>query len=102
MINMFDMFETYEVTFEVYLEDKIINKQTTQAPKEFLMAQFAQTMKQIAQDRRPMKLKMIVPQIIWDNFENRQKVLDNSVTFSNNPMVAWEENKEENKQEVNK
>lgn len=91
--------EAYEATFEVYLEDRIINKQTMQAPKEILMMQYAQTMQQIMNDKRPMKLKMIVPQIIWDDFENKQKVLNNSTTFSNNPMVAWEESKQDNKQE---
>lgn len=104
MINMFDMFdvELYESTFEVYLEDKLIKKQTVQAPKEILIAQYIQTMQQIANDKRPMKIKMIVPQVIWDNFENRQKVLNNSTTFSNNPMVAWEENMQDNKQEGEK
>lgn len=101
---MFDMFnmETYEATFEVYLEDKVINRQTVQAPKEFLVAQYAQTMHQITNDKRPMKLKMIVPQTIWDEFENKQKVLNNSTTFSNNPMVAWEESVQENKQDEKK
>lgn len=100
MINMFDMFdiETYEATFEVYLEDKIIKKQTIRAPAEFLMAQYAQTMQQIGNDKRPMKFKMIVPQVIWDEFEGRQKVLNNSSTFSNNAMVAWEESNHDNKQ----
>lgn len=101
---MFDMFnmETYEATFEVYLEDKVINRQTIQAPKEILIAQYAQTMQQIMNDKRPMKLKMIVPQTIWDEFENKQKVLNNSTTFSNNPMVAWEESMQENKQDKKK
>ena len=39
-----------------------------------------------------MQIKMIVPQIIWDNFENKQKVLNNEIEFSNNAMIAWEEN----------
>ena len=95
MFNMFDV-ETYEATFEIYLEDKVIKKQTIQAPKEVLIMQYIQTMQQIANDKRPMKVKMIVPQVIWDNFENRQKVLNNSTTFSNNPMVAWEESNQEN------
>lgn len=100
MIHMFDMFdiETYKVTFEVYLEDKMISQQTIQAPAEILVAQYVQTMQQIGNDKRPMKIKMTVPQTIWDEFENKQKVLNNSTTFSNNAMVAWEENKQDNKQ----
>lgn len=95
---MFDMLEMYEATFEVYLEDQIIYNQKQQAPKEILMAQFAQLLEQVAYDKRPMKLKMIVPQVIWDNFENKQKTLYNDTTFSNNAMVAWEESRQENKQ----
>jgi hypothetical protein len=41
-----------------------------------------------------MRIKMIVPMTIWDNFENKEKVLDNYVMFSNNAMVSWEESKE--------
>jgi hypothetical protein len=95
---MFDI-ETYEATFEIYLEDKVINKQTIQAPAEILMAQYAQLMQQVMNDKRPMKLKMTVPQIIWDDFENKEKILYNNATFSNNPMVAWEESKQDNNQE---
>lgn len=97
MIDMFDMLEMYEASFEVYLEDRIISQQKLQAPKEILIARYAQVMQQIMYDKRPMKLKMIVPQVIWDNFENKQKVLNNSTTFSNNPMVAWEESKQDDK-----
>lgn len=98
MMHIFDMLEMYEATFEVYLEDKIIHNQKQQAPKEMLMVQFAQLLQQVAQDKRPMKLKMTVPQVIWDSFEGKTKTLYNDTTFSNNAMVAWEENKQENKQ----
>lgn len=96
-INMFDMLEMYEATFEVYLENRIIHSQRQQAPKEILMAQYAQLLEQIIYDKRPMKLKMTVPQIIWDDFENKEKILYNDATFSNNPMVTWEESKQDNK-----
>ena len=89
----FNMFEKYEVTFEIYIEDKLVNKQTMQAPKEILMANFIQTVNQIAQDRRPMKIRMSRPEVIWDEFENKQKSIENEVIFGNNAMIAWEENK---------
>lgn len=85
------MFETYEVTFEVYIENKLINKQTMEAPKEMLIANFLQTVNQISRDKRALKVKMIRPEIIWDRFENREKILNNEVSFSNNAMIAWEE-----------
>ena len=75
------MFDIYEVTFEIYIEDKLVNKQTMQAPKEMLMVNFIQMVDKIAQDRRPMKIKMSRPEVIWDRFENKQKVLENKVVF---------------------
>ena len=43
-IDIDDIFETYEVSFETYLEDKIVNKQTMQAPKQIIIANFVQLM----------------------------------------------------------
>lgn len=87
------MFEMYEVTFEIYIEDKLTNRQTMQAPKEMLIANFMQTAKQIKNDKRPIKIKMIRPEVIWDEFEKKQRVLNNEVELSNDTMIAWEENK---------
>ena len=90
-INMNGMFETYVVTFETYIEDKLVKKQTMQAPQEMLMISFVQTMEQIINDKRPIKIRMTRQEVIWDNFENKQRVLDNEVAFSNNAMLTWEE-----------
>lgn len=90
----FDAFEMYEVTFELYIKDKLVSKQTMQAPKKILIAEFLQTAQQIQNDSRPIKIKMTKPDIIWDNFEQKQKVLNNEVSISNNAMISWEENKE--------
>ena len=87
------MFQPYDVIFEVYIEDKLTNRQQMQAPKDMLIANFLQTAKQIQNDKRPIKIKMIRPEIIWDNFEQKQKVLNNEIELSNNAMVAWGENK---------
>ena len=87
------MFETHEVTIEVYIEDKLTNRQQMQTPKEILIANFLQTAKQIQADKRPIKIKMIRPEEIWDKFEQRRRVLNNEITLSNNAMVAWEANK---------
>ncbi len=87
------MFEAYAVTFEIYNKDKVIQRQTMQAPKEILMINFIQTMNQIIEDKRPLKIKMIRPDVIWDRFENKEKVLNNEISFSNLAMVSWEEGK---------
>lgn len=83
----------HNVIFEVYIEDKLTNRQQMQAPKEMLIANFLQTAKQIQNDQRPIKIKMIKPDSIWDSFEQKQKVLNNEIELSNNAMVAWEENR---------
>ena len=88
--GVFDEF--YEVTFEIYIADKLAGQQIMQAPQEILILNFIQTAKQIQNDQRPMKIRMLRPDVIWDNFENRQKVLNNEVSASNNAMIAWEEN----------
>ena len=89
-ININDVFETHEVNFEIYIEDKLVSSQTIQAPKEMLIANFLQTAKQIQNDRRPIKLKMIRPDVIWDNFEQKQKMLNNEISVSNPAMIDWE------------
>ena len=86
-----DMFQTYDVVFEVYIEDKLVNKQTMQAPKEILMINFMQTIDQIGNDRRSMKIRMLRQENVWDDFENKEKTLNHKIEFSNNAMIAWEE-----------
>lgn len=89
------MFEMHNVIFEVYIEDKLTNRQQMQAPKEMLIANFLQTAKQIQADQRPIKIKMIRPEVIWDNFEQKQRTFNNEIELSNNAMVAWQESKKE-------
>jgi hypothetical protein len=85
------MFEMYEVIIEVYIEDKLTNRQQMEAPKDILIANFVNTAKQMKNDQRPIKLKMIRPEVIWDNFEQKQKTINNELALSNDAMVAWEE-----------
>lgn len=90
-INMGDIFETYEVTFETYLEDKMVNKQTMQAPKQIIMANFVQLMNQVKNEKRPIKIRLTRQETILDDFK-KEKVLEHEVAFGNNAMVSWKEN----------
>ena len=87
------MFETYKVIIEVYIEDKLIQQQTIDAPKEILMINFMQLAEQIRNDSRPMKIRMTREEVVWDKFENNQRILNNEISASNNAMVMWEESK---------
>lgn len=85
----------HDAIFEIYIEDKLINRQQMKAPKQILIANFVETAKQMKNDQRPIKFKMIVPCVIWDEFDKRQKVLNNEAVLSNDAMVAWERSKNE-------
>jgi hypothetical protein len=89
MFNInFDL-EMFDVVFEIYIEDKIVQRQRMQAPKEILMANFIQTANQIKPDKRPMKIRMSRQDNIWDNFEKKEKILDLDVECMNEAMEIW-------------
>jgi hypothetical protein len=90
-INVDEMLEMHEVIIEVYIEDKMTNRQHMNAPKDILIANFLQTAKQMKVDPRPIRLKMIRPELIWDEFEKQQKIINNEIELSNEAMIAWEE-----------
>jgi hypothetical protein len=89
------MFDIYEVMFEVYVEDRLTNKQVMQAPKEMIIINFVQLAEQIKKDKRPIMIKLIRPYTFWDNFEQKQKTINNEIALSNNAMDSWRENKNE-------
>lgn len=94
MIDIFgNIFETHKVIFEVYIQDKLAQKQQIEAPKEMLMINFIQTVEQISKEQKPMKIMMIRQESVYDRFENKEKVLNHEMEFKNNAMIDWEENR---------
>lgn len=79
--------EMYSVILEVYIGNQLVKRQQMQAPKEMLMATYMSYVQQIADDSRPMKVKMSRQEYIWDRFENKEKALTCEIEFRNN---AWE------------
>lgn len=57
-----------------------------------LIMNFIETAKQIKNDKRPIKIKMIRPYVIWDEFEKQHRTLNNEIMINNNAMDAWEAN----------
>lgn len=94
MINIFgNIFETHEVTFETYIEDKLNSRQTIEAPEEIIILNFIKNAEKIkSYNKTPLKMKMIKQVVIWDDFEQKQKMLNNEIELSNDAMVAWEGN----------
>jgi hypothetical protein len=58
-----------------------------QAPKVIVIGQFVHMAQMIKNDTRPMCIKMIRPEIIWDPFEGKQKTINNAIVLSNNAMT---------------
>lgn len=85
------MFDIYDVILEVYIDNNLSNRQLIKAPKEILMIQFINNMEQIENDPRPIKIKMIRQEVIWDKFEQKQKVLNNEIEYSNMASIRKEE-----------
>lgn len=80
--------DIYDVVFEIYV-DNSVRKQRMQAPKEMIKLNFIQTVNQMVEDSRPIKIRMIREEVIWDKFENKQKTLENVIEFRNNAM-GWD------------
>lgn len=80
--------ETYQAIIEIYLGNQCIQRQSLNAPEDILKAQFIGLMQQIANENRPMKCKMTLYDVIWDNIEKKQKVLENYVEFKNRLMES--------------
>lgn len=95
--RIFEELEVFDVTFEIYIEDKVINRQSMQAPKQFLIMNFLKTAEQIGNDGRPMKIKMIRPETIWCELKQEEKTLMNEISFNNNAMIAWEKDNQNDK-----
>ena len=75
--------DTYEVTFEIYIDGKLTSRQSMQAPRMMIEAQFVNMLQQIKRDRRQIKLKMSRDEIIWDNFENKERVIQHYIEVEN-------------------
>ena len=75
--------ETYSVIIETYIGNQCVQRQSLNAPEQVLKMQFMGLMQQIAQEDRPMSIKMILYDIIWDNYENKQKAIENYIEFRN-------------------
>ena len=84
------MFELYEVAFETCVSDRLVKRQVIRAPKALLIGTFVHMAQSIANDSRPMQIKMIRPESIWDPFEQTNRILNNEIALSNRAMEVVE------------
>lgn len=74
------------VVIEIYIGNQLVQSQQMTAPRPFLEIQFLRLVQEIQQQSQPMKVIMKRKEIIWDNFEQRQKEVEYNIVAQN-----WEE-----------
>ena len=57
------------------------------APLMFHYSQFMDLVQHLAQDSRPMKLRLFYPYTFWNELEQKHKTLENGIEFKNKAMV---------------
>lgn len=75
--------QTFDVMFTVYLGEQPIRQWQMVAPQEFIIMKFLQTVQQIASQSQPMKVIVSRDEVIWDQFEQKQKVIPCTMEFQN-------------------
>lgn len=81
-----EQMEVFECTFDIEVEDRI-QHQTVQAPRVALERQFLGLAQQAAKSNKPMRVKMSRQIPIYDNFDKKWIVRENSVAFANNAYI---------------
>lgn len=74
------------VVIEIYIGNQLVQSQQMTTPRPFLEIQFLRLVQEIQQQSQPMKVIMKRKEIIWDNFEQRQKEVEYNIVAQN-----WEE-----------
>ena len=75
--------QTFDVMFTVYLDEQPIRRWQMMAPQEFIIIKFLQTVQQIASQSQPMKVVVSRDEVIWDQFEQKQKIIPCTMEFQN-------------------
>lgn len=76
-------YELTDAMVEQYIGNELVNSQRIQAPMQMLQMQFMQLIQQIARQKQPMKVKMIIPYQIWSQYDKEMKILNNYIEFQN-------------------
>lgn len=80
---MFIFGENYEVVFEQYIGNALVNAQKVQLPQQFIISQFMQLVQWATQSKEPRKIKMARYENIWDKFDKKYKPVEYSIEFKN-------------------
>ena len=75
--------ELFEVFFEIWIDEKLAQKQKMTAPADIIIMNFVSTAQQIKNDPRHIKLRLLRPELIWDQIDKEHRVLENCIEIQN-------------------
>ena len=76
-------YELTDAMVEQYIGNELVNSQRVQGPIQLLQMQFMQLVQQIARQKQPMKVKLIIPYQVWSQYDKEMKILNNYIEFQN-------------------
>lgn len=82
------MGDTIEATLEIYLGNQLIQSQQLQAPEMILKMQLMNLVQDLANDTRPMKMKVIKLVPCWNQYEQKMTTIDEWLEYQNNAMCG--------------
>ena len=80
--RMNEQMEVFDCIFEIE-QNGNVQRQRMEAPRIMLEQQFIQLVQQAANNTSPIRIKMCRNVPVWNQFENKWKSIENSVTFAN-------------------
>lgn len=75
--------EVFDVTFTIYVNNQIVQQFKTVSPRPMIELRFIALVQEIASQNQPAKVVLSREEVIWDQFEQRHKILPVTVEFQN-------------------
>ena len=75
--------ELFEVFFEMLIDEKLVQKQRMTAPADIIIANYVSTAQQMKNDPRHIKIRLLRPELIWDQIDREHRVLENCIEIQN-------------------
>lgn len=83
MFFNFGFSESMDVLLEQYIGNTCVSRQQLSAPPEILQAQFMQLVEQVASQSKPMKIRMVRWEDVWNQIDGEWKKIECYIEFKN-------------------
>lgn len=75
--------ELFDVYFEMLIDEKSVLKMAMTAPADAIIMHFVNTARQIKDDPRHIKFRVVRPELIWDQIDREHRTLENCIEIQN-------------------